>query len=105
MKRHGRWRSDTAKDGYVDDSLEKKFFITKKLKMRVVLYFNDSNLNAVDLSFVLFYRKSCPMQNNVVVLCLVVFRLESSVRYVVQYRTYVLTLRHDCILNDGIGIR
>jgi len=51
--------------------------------MRVVLYFNDSNLNAVDLSFVLFYRKSCPMQNSVVVLCLVVFRLESSVRYVV----------------------
>lgn len=33
LKRHGRWRSDTAKDGYVDDSLEKKLLITKKLKL------------------------------------------------------------------------
>ena len=32
LKRHGRWRSDTAKDGNVDDSLEKKL-ITKKLKL------------------------------------------------------------------------
>lgn len=33
LKRHGRWKSDTAKDGYVDDSLEKKLFITKKLRL------------------------------------------------------------------------
>lgn len=31
LKRHGRWKSDLAKDGYIDDSLEKKLFITKQL--------------------------------------------------------------------------
>lgn len=33
LKRHGRWKTDTAKDGYVDDCLEKKLFITKQLKL------------------------------------------------------------------------
>ena len=33
LKRHGRWKSDQAKDGYKDDSLEKKMFITKQLKL------------------------------------------------------------------------
>ncbi|XP_053379426.1 integrase/recombinase xerD homolog isoform X2 [Mercenaria mercenaria] len=33
LKRHGRWKSDLAKDGYIDDSLEKKLFITKQLKL------------------------------------------------------------------------
>ena len=29
LKRHGRWKSDLAKDGYIDDSVEKKLHITK----------------------------------------------------------------------------
>lgn len=33
LKRHGRWKSDLAKDGYIDDSLEKKLYITKQLKL------------------------------------------------------------------------
>ena len=33
LKRHGRWKSDTSKDGYIDDSIEKKLLITKKLKL------------------------------------------------------------------------
>lgn len=33
LKRHGRWKSETAKDGYIEDSLEKKLFITKQLKL------------------------------------------------------------------------
>ncbi|XP_053386208.1 uncharacterized protein LOC123563229 isoform X2 [Mercenaria mercenaria] len=33
LKRHGRWKSDQAKDGYIEDSLEKRLFITKTLKM------------------------------------------------------------------------
>ena len=32
-KRHGRWKIDTAKDGYIDDCVENKLFITKKLKL------------------------------------------------------------------------
>ncbi|XP_063421738.1 uncharacterized protein LOC134706597 isoform X1 [Mytilus trossulus] len=30
-KRHGRWKSDTAKDGYVADSLDHRLQVTKKL--------------------------------------------------------------------------
>ena len=33
LKRHGRWKSDASKDGYIDDSIEKKLLITKKLKL------------------------------------------------------------------------
>jgi len=33
LKRHGRWKTDTAKDGYVEDSLDKKLSITKTLKL------------------------------------------------------------------------
>ena len=28
-KRHGRWRSETAKDGYVEDSLDNRLLVTK----------------------------------------------------------------------------
>ena len=30
-KRHGRWRSETAKDGYVEDSLDNRLLVTKSL--------------------------------------------------------------------------
>ena len=33
LKRHGRWKTDIAKDGYIDDSVEKRLSITKKLKL------------------------------------------------------------------------
>lgn len=33
LKRHGRWRSEAAKDGYIEDSVDKKLFITKQLKL------------------------------------------------------------------------
>ena len=31
FKRHGRWRSETAKDGYVKDLLDEKLFVSKNL--------------------------------------------------------------------------
>ena len=31
FKRHGRWKSDNAKDGYVDDSVERRLLVTKQL--------------------------------------------------------------------------
>ena len=31
FKRHGRWKSENAKDGYVKDTLEKRLSVTKKL--------------------------------------------------------------------------
>lgn len=31
LKRHGRWRSDLSKDGYVKDSLEKRMYVSKCL--------------------------------------------------------------------------
>jgi len=31
FKRHGRWKSENAKDGYVDDSVERRLSVTKKL--------------------------------------------------------------------------
>jgi len=33
LKRHGRWKSDSAKEGYVDDSVERKLFITKQMTL------------------------------------------------------------------------
>ena len=30
-KRHGRWRSDSSKDGYVVDSVDKRLEVTKHL--------------------------------------------------------------------------
>ena len=33
FKRHGRWKSETAKDGYIQDSLEARLEVTKKLKL------------------------------------------------------------------------
>ena len=31
FKRHGRWKSDNAKDGYVDDSVERRLLVTKQM--------------------------------------------------------------------------
>jgi integrase len=33
LKRHGRWKTDIAKDGYIVDSLDSRLSITKKLKL------------------------------------------------------------------------
>jgi len=30
-KRHGRWKSDTSKDGYIVDSVANRLEVTKKL--------------------------------------------------------------------------
>ena len=31
FKRHGRWRSDKAKDGYVEDSVQSQLKVTQNL--------------------------------------------------------------------------
>jgi hypothetical protein len=31
FKRHGRWKSETAKDGYVKDSVERRLEVSKQL--------------------------------------------------------------------------
>ena len=31
FKRHGRWKSENVKDGYVEDSLEHRLLVTKRL--------------------------------------------------------------------------
>ena len=31
FKKHGRWRSETAKDGYIEDSLEQRLLVTEQL--------------------------------------------------------------------------
>ena len=31
FKRHGRWRSESAKDGYVKDSLESRLSVSKRI--------------------------------------------------------------------------
>ena len=31
FKRHGRWRSESAKDGYVKDSVERRLSVSKQL--------------------------------------------------------------------------
>ena len=33
IKRHGRWKSDSSKDGYIEDSIDKRLFITKQLQL------------------------------------------------------------------------
>ena len=33
FKRHGRWRSENAKDGYVKDSLEARLDVSKSLQL------------------------------------------------------------------------
>jgi hypothetical protein len=33
FKRHGRWRSETAKDGYIKDTLEARLAVTKNLDL------------------------------------------------------------------------
>jgi len=30
FKRHGRWKSEDAKDGYIEDSLEQRLSVTKQ---------------------------------------------------------------------------
>ena len=31
FKRHGRWRSDNAKDGYIEDSMDSRLSVTRRL--------------------------------------------------------------------------
>ena len=31
FKIHGRWRSDNAKDGYIEDSMDKRLSVTRQL--------------------------------------------------------------------------
>ena len=31
LKRHGRWKRDESKDGYIEDSIEKRLHVTKSL--------------------------------------------------------------------------
>ena len=31
FKRHGRWKSETAKDGYIKDALENRLSVSKSL--------------------------------------------------------------------------
>ena len=31
FKRHGRWKSESAKDGYIEDSLEQRLSVTQNL--------------------------------------------------------------------------
>ena len=33
LMRHGRWKSTLSKDGYVNDSVEKRLSVTKKFKL------------------------------------------------------------------------
>ena len=33
LKRHGRWKSETAKDGYIKDSLQVRLEVSKKLRL------------------------------------------------------------------------
>ena len=41
FKRHGRWRSDKAKDGYVKDNLDALLSVSKKLESFEVLFHFD----------------------------------------------------------------
>ena len=34
FKRHGRWKSEKAKDGYVDDSVERRLSVTRQLNLQ-----------------------------------------------------------------------
>lgn len=33
LKRHGRWKSDSAKDGYIVNSIDKRFLVSKSLNL------------------------------------------------------------------------
>lgn len=33
LLRHGRWKSEVSKNGYISDSVEKRLSVTKKLKL------------------------------------------------------------------------
>ena len=38
FKRHGRWKSENAKDGYVKDSIESRLQVSKKLGPYLIIY-------------------------------------------------------------------
>jgi len=38
FKRHGQWKSENAKDGYVKDSIESRLQVSKKLGLYLVIY-------------------------------------------------------------------
>ena len=38
FKRHGRWKSENAKDGYVKDSIESRLQVSKKLGLYLIIY-------------------------------------------------------------------
>ena len=38
FKRHGRWRSDNAKDGYIDDSAERRLSVSKSIGLYPFLF-------------------------------------------------------------------
>jgi len=38
FKRHGRWRSENAKDGYIKDSVEKRLQVSKNLGLYLLNY-------------------------------------------------------------------
>ena len=33
FKKHGRWKSDKVKDGYIHESIETKLIVTKKFRL------------------------------------------------------------------------
>ena len=39
FKRHGRWWSENAKDGYVKDSLESRLSVSKRIGLWLILYY------------------------------------------------------------------
>jgi hypothetical protein len=39
-KRHGRWKSDTSKDGYIVDSVTSRLEVTKKLRLFILFRSN-----------------------------------------------------------------
>ena len=38
FKRHGRWKSENAKDGYVKDSIESRLQVSRKLGLYLIIY-------------------------------------------------------------------
>ena len=38
FKRHRRWRSDNAKDGYIDDSAERRLSVSKSIGLYPFLF-------------------------------------------------------------------
>jgi len=38
FKRHGQWKSENVKDGYIKDSIESRLQVSKKLGLYLVIY-------------------------------------------------------------------